>query len=160
MLGRLESLEDPLTLAHWEMGVLRTVVQPLVASVFGRGQHPLDGRHVAGELVGDNYPRRTASCCEDAAQERHGSLLIPPLLDQNVQHEPILIDCPPQPVLLSSDLQLHLVNVPLVGWPKPPAAQVLGICRPELAAPEADRLVADLDASLGEQLFDVPDGSS
>ena len=33
--------------------------------------------------------------------------------------------------------------------------ELLGVGRPELAAPEADRLVADTNPTLGEQVFDV-----
>ena len=34
MLSRLEPLEHPLTLAYWQVGVLRSLVQPFVASMF------------------------------------------------------------------------------------------------------------------------------
>ena len=43
MLGRREALKDSLTFAHRHMRVLGSVVQPLVAPVLGRRQHPLDG---------------------------------------------------------------------------------------------------------------------
>src|SRR4051812_4962352 len=65
------------------------------------------------------------------------------------------VDCPPQPVLPPADLQLHLVHVPFVGWPRPSSTELLGVSRAELPTPQTDGFVADLDAALREQLFDV-----
>ena len=47
-------------------------------------------------------------------QEALGSSLIAPLLDQDVQHNAVLIDGSPQPVAPSADLQRHFVQMPLV----------------------------------------------
>jgi hypothetical protein len=37
MLGGLEALKDALAFAYWQMRILRSVVQALLASVLGRG---------------------------------------------------------------------------------------------------------------------------
>ncbi len=137
------------------MRVLGAVVQALVASVLRRREYAFDSRHVAGELIGDDHPWLAVSRCEHASQERDGRLFVTALLNEDVEHEPVLIDGSPQPVLPSADLQPHLVDVPLVGRAGPPPTELLGVGRPELAAREANGLAADLDVTLGEQLFNV-----
>ena len=46
-----------------------------------------------------------------------GGPLVPPALDQNVEHDPILVDRPSEPVLLAGDPHLDLVEVPYVDGP-------------------------------------------
>jgi hypothetical protein len=46
-----------------------------------------------------------------------GGLFVPPALDQDVEHDPILVDRPPEPVLLAADHQAHFVEVPYVDGP-------------------------------------------
>jgi hypothetical protein len=43
------------------------------------------------------------------AEQALGGLLVAPALDQDVEHDPILVDSSPQPVLLSPDPQAHLI---------------------------------------------------
>ena len=69
---------------------------------------------VAGKLVGDQHPRRVTLMFEECAKEPGRSLSVPPSLDQNVEHVPALIDCPPQVFLYATDLDEHFVEVPLV----------------------------------------------
>jgi hypothetical protein len=91
----------------------------------------------------------------DAAQERHRCLLVAPLLHEDVEHDAVLIDCPPQPVLPPTDLQLQLVHMPLVSWSRPAPTKLLSVGRAELPTPQANRLVADADAALSQQLLHV-----
>ena len=53
-------------------------------------------------------------------QQAFGRLLVPPALNQHVEHDAVLVDRPPQPVLLAGDLDLDLVQVPLVAGPRQP----------------------------------------
>src|SRR5881397_2319234 len=41
---------------------------------------------------------------------RLAGLFVPPALDQDVEHEAILVNGPPEPVLLSPDHQAHLAS--------------------------------------------------
>src|SRR3712207_7201065 len=53
---------------------------------------------------------------------RLAARLVPPALDQHVEHHPVLVHGTPQPVLHTGDLDGHLVEVPLVastGQPPP-----------------------------------------
>ena len=89
-------------------------------------------------------------------QKALGRRLIAPLLDEDVQHNAVLIDGPPQPVALAVDLEQHLVQMPLVAGLRSASAQVGRVARPECVAPVPDGLVADDDPALGEEFLDLP----
>src|SRR4051795_6479614 len=65
---------------------------------------------VAGQLVCDHHTRGPALLLEQLAEQAFGGPLVAPALDQNVEHDPILIDGPPEPVLLAADYQAHLAS--------------------------------------------------
>src|SRR3954463_11343986 len=79
-----------------------------------RGHHVCLCSGVAGELVRDHDTRGPALLFQQLAEQALGGLLVPPALDENVEHDPILVDSPPEPVLRSADHQAHFVEVPLV----------------------------------------------
>jgi IS5 family transposase len=45
-----------------------------------------------------------------------------PILDQDVEYDAVLIDCAPEILQISIDLQEHLIEVPDVAWPRPALA--------------------------------------
>src|SRR3954462_11935376 len=75
-----------------------------------RGHHLTLGGAVAGELIRDHHTRDPALLFQQLAQQALGGLFVPPLLDENVEPNPILIARPPEPVLLSADHQAHLAS--------------------------------------------------
>src|SRR5262249_228633 len=76
-------------------------------------------------------------------------------LHQDVEDQALLVHRPPQPVPLPLDLQHHLVQMPLVTWSGAPPTQPVSEGLAELPAPPADRLVADRDPPLREDLLRV-----
>ena len=56
---------------------------------------------------------------------------------------------------LASDLQRHLVQMPLIASSPSSSTQLRRKCGPEFGAPLADGLVANDDATLGEQILHV-----
>ncbi len=82
-------------------------------------------------------------------------MFVAPFLDQDIQDFALVVHRPPQPHLLSADPDVHLIQMPPAGWRTPAPAQVRGNLRTELQRPAADRLIADLDAPLGQQFLDV-----
>jgi hypothetical protein len=58
LLAGLEALHAALPLTCRQMRILRSVVQPLVTSVFRFRQRASKGRWVTREFVGDDHPRR------------------------------------------------------------------------------------------------------
>jgi hypothetical protein len=56
---------------------------------------------------------------EKLAEKALGRARVPPGLDQDIQHDPILIDCSPELMDLASDPDQHLIEVPFIPgfWP-------------------------------------------
>src|SRR5712692_4375874 len=101
----------------WLVGVLRSVVETLVPSMLGAGQHSPQRRRITCELIGDHHSRLGPGRHQYPPQERFGRVLITPLLHQYVEDDAVLVDGTPQPVALAVDLQLHLVQMPFVTRP-------------------------------------------
>src|SRR3954453_12657616 len=115
-----------------------------------RGHHLTLRGAVAGELVRDHHTRGPALLFQQLPEQAFGAPLAPPLLDENVEHDPILVDRPPEPVLLAADHQAHFVEVPFVSRTGEPAPDLVGEALAELAPPLADCLMADRDAASRE----------
>src|SRR3954447_8155156 len=119
-----------------------------------RGHHLTLRGTVAGELVRDQDTRGSALLLEQLAEQTFGGLLVAPALNQDVEHDPILVDRPPQPMLLAADHQAHFVEVPLVARAWQPAPDLVGEGLAELARPLPHGLVAHVDAAGRQHLFD------
>jgi len=92
-------------------------------------------------------------------EEFQSRLLIPCLRDEAFQDFTFVINGASEVVPLAVDLHKHLVEVPLP-LPRfhpldPSLADIIGEHRSEPVPPEADGLVADVDAPFMEQIFDV-----
>src|SRR5215217_3202514 len=94
--------------------------------VLDRGHHLTLGGAVARQLVRDHDTRGPALLFQQLPEQALGGLLVPPLLDENVEHDPILVDGPPEPVLRSPDHQAHFVEVPLVARAWQPTPDLVG----------------------------------
>jgi hypothetical protein len=90
-----------------------------------------------------------------AAQEPLSCSVVAPLLDQDVEYDTVLVDGPPQPVAFAIDLQEHLFEMPFVACGCPAAAQSGRVGWAKLGAPLTDRLVADNDAALSEEILNI-----
>src|SRR3954471_16561380 len=100
-----------------------------------RGHHLVFRGAVADQLVRDHDTRRPHLPLQKLAKQTLGGLLVPPALDENVEHNPILVDSPPQPMLLAADHQAHLVEMPFVSRTGQPAPDLVGEALAELAPP-------------------------
>src|SRR3954451_9015537 len=107
----------------------------LVPAMLDRGHHVCLCSVLAGKLVRDHHAWHAGLTFQKLAQQALGGLFVPPLLDENVEHDPILIDSPPEPVLLAADLQAHFVEVPFIARTGQPAPDLVGEALAELARP-------------------------
>ncbi len=124
--------------------------------MLGVRQHLSNGGRIARELISDDYARLGAAfAVKHPVQEALCSHLIAAVLDQNVQYDAMLINGSPQPVAFAADLQRHLVNMPFVASAYSSSTQPCSECCAEFGAPLPDSLVADDDATLGEQILNV-----
>ena len=72
---------------------------------------------VASEFVGDEPPRRLALWLEKPTKEAGRGFLVPPLLDQDIQDLPILIDGSIQIMLLPVDPNKGFIDKPpIAAW--------------------------------------------
>src|SRR4051812_21257702 len=123
--------------------------------VLDPGQNILLGSAVAGQLVGDHDTRRTHLLLQQLAQQAFSGGLVAPALDENIEHEPVLVHRPPEPALHPSDLHCNLIEVPFIAGSRQPAADLVGECLAKFQAPLPYGLMADDDAAGGEDLIDM-----
>jgi hypothetical protein len=69
--------------------------RPMVAMFHSREQLAL-GCSIALEFIGDDTPRHVRQACEQLAKDLLCGLLVPPTLDQDIQHISVLIDGTPE----------------------------------------------------------------
>jgi len=87
-------------------------------------------------------------------QEALGCRSIAPLLDEDVEHDAVLVDGSPESVAFAADLQLHVVQMPLV-------RRVLdvGVDRPR-RWPELGALLSDGLFTLGKQVLHIAEAEA
>src|SRR5215207_4760045 len=86
---------------------------------------------VACEFVGDHHPRRDALLLEQLSQQAFGRLCIAAALNQDVEHGSVLVDGPPQPMLLAGNADHDLIKVPLVPGCRKTSPDLIGKALPE-----------------------------
>src|SRR4051794_728870 len=118
-----------------------------------RGHHLSLRSAIARQLVRDHHTRHAGLALQQLPEQAFGGPLVPPLLDENVEHDPILVDRAPEPMLRSPDHQAHFVEVPLVSRVWQLAADLVGERLAELARPLAHGFMAHVDAAGGQHLF-------
>ena len=94
--GRFEPLHAPLPLTRRLMGVPGPVIEVPVLAMFDSQENLALGRSGALQFVGDEHARYVSQSLEEFAEELLCRLLVPAALDQDIQHVPLLIDCPPE----------------------------------------------------------------
>ncbi len=77
-------------------------------------------------------------------------------LNENIEHDAILIDGTPEIVLHALDPDEDFIHVPLIPWPWPPTPQAVGETCSELLAPAPHGLVGDDGASLSQEQLNIP----
>jgi len=150
---RLEALHLPFSPSCRLVGVLRRVVETLVLPVLDAGHDLPFRRRVALQLLRDHHPGSPALFLQQLAQQAESGRLVTPALHQDVEHDAVLVDGAPKPLLLARDRHHHLVAVPLVSRRRQPAPDLVGERLPELQSLLPHRLMADEDAACGQQLI-------
>ena len=156
LLGRFEPLHLSLSSSRRSMRVLGPIVQISALSVLNAGKQLTLSDAIAPQLVGHDHPRYILQTLQKPLEEALRGVGIAPGLNEDVEHDAILIDGTPEIVLHASDSDEDLVQVPLVPWPWPAAAQAVSETRAEFLAPASYRLVGDHDAALSQEQLNVP----
>src|ERR1700692_395287 len=121
------------------MRILRAIVQTLMLAVFDLKAHLRPCSAVRTKLVRDHDPRRCAGGFEELPHEPLRSGGVSSTLDQDVEHETILIDRAPKPVLLAGDRDDDLIHMPCVAASRRALADLIGARLAELLPPTGAR---------------------
>lgn len=156
MPRRLESLHLPFSAPGRSMRVLSSIVQVAALPVLDIGQKFVLRHAVAPQLVGYEDARHILQTLQEPLKEAPCRPAITALLDQDVEHDPVLIDGAPEIVQLALDSDKDLVQVPLVGRPGTTPAKIVRETGAELEAPPPDALVRDDQAAFGQDQLDIP----
>jgi hypothetical protein len=153
--SRFESLHLAFSTSCRPMRVFRAVVQISTLSMFNRRKKLALCHAITPQLISHDHTRQILKVLQEQPKKAFGRLGIPPLLDEDVEHDAVLIHGAPKIVLHSLDSYEHLIQVPLVAGPWPAAAQSPGKALSELLAPAPDGLIGDDYAPLGQKELNV-----
>ena len=153
---RFEPLHLPLSSPRRSTRVLGSIIQISALSVFDVRKQLTLSDAIAAQLVGHDHPRFILQALEQPLEEALRRLGIAPSLNQNVEHNAVLIDGPPEIMLYSQDANEDFVHVPLIAgsWPTP--TQSVGETRCEFLAPAPHRLVGYDDTAFRQDQLDIP----
>ena len=119
------------------------------------GHHLSASSGIAAQFVGDDLSRHVPQPFQQLPEETLGSLCVAFSLHQNIQHIPILVNGPPKTVKCAFYRNKDLIKMPSITVPPLSAPDTAGKLVSEFQAPQANRLVGDLDSSRREHLLDV-----
>ena len=118
---RLETLHLPFSSSCRLVRDFSLVVQVTALPVLDPGDELPLGRTIAPEFIGHDHTGNVLQPLQQLLEEALGRLRTAPTLDQDVEHDTVLVDCPPQVALLAADAEEHLIQMPLIAWPRPGA---------------------------------------
>src|SRR5471032_1337914 len=111
--------------------------------------HVLARSAIRFELISYHDAERFGRLREKLAHEPLCCSPISSALDQNVEHEALLIDGAPKPVLPASDRDDNIVHMPFVSASRRPPTNAIGIFPAEFLRPMTNTLVADVNVAVG-----------
>ena len=114
-------------------------------------------RHtVASKFVGHDHAWHVIQALQQPSEKPFGRLAISPRLNENVEHDAVLIHGTPQIMLHALDPDEHLIHVPLVPWSWSAASQAICEGLAKLLAPPTNGLIRDDNATFSQKQLDIP----
>ena len=80
--------------------------------MFDLGQELAVCHAVASQFVGHDYPRHILKTLQQQSKESFGRLCVPPWLNEDVEHDAVLIHRPPKVMLDALNPDKHLASRP------------------------------------------------
>ncbi len=139
---------------------LCSVVGVARGEMLHRGHHTPVRGSVASELVGDQPSGFAPLPFQQLAEEPLGRPGVSPLLDQDIDHIPILVDSTPKIVALPVDRDENLVQEPGVTQLAALASRPARVLGAELGTPTPDRLIRNNHSALRQEVLDVPEAQA
>ena len=135
-------------------GRLMRLLCPIILILFSAVDHfghqlPVSNS-IAAKLVSHDLPGLAAVTPQQPIEEALCRYTIPFCLQEYINNFPVLVDGPPQVMLLSIDLYEDFIDVKSIAISSVLSLQAAGINGAEFDAPEADRFAADDDSSFSE----------
>jgi len=125
--------------------------------MFNLGKQLAVCHSVASQLVGHDHSRYISKTLQQSPKETFGGPSIPPWLNEDVEHDTVLIHGTPQIMLYALDANEHLVHIPLIPRLWPAAAQAVGETLTEFLAPAPHCLVGHDHTTFGQNQLNVPE---
>ena len=113
-------------------------------------------RHTAAlKFIGHDHARLVIQALQQPSEKPFGRLAISPWLNEDVEHDAVLIHGTPQIMLHALDPDEHLIDVPLVpgSWSAAVDAFCEGLAK--LLAPPTNRLIGDDDATFSQKQLNI-----
>src|SRR3981081_231377 len=124
--------------------------------MFNLGKQPALGPAVASQLIGHDHARDILKALQQPSKEVLRGFGVSPWLNQDVEHNAVLIHGTPKIVLHTLDPDEHLVHVPLVSRPWSAASQAAREGLAKLLAPLTNRLIGDNNATFSQKQLNIP----
>jgi hypothetical protein len=106
---RLQPLHLPLSAPRRSVRILSAVVQVATGPVLHVWQDFAVRNAVAAQAVGDKAPWLILQPSQQALEKAFGGRGVPVMLDQDVEHDAVLVHRAPEIMELAIDLQEHLI---------------------------------------------------
>jgi len=135
------------------MTVLRAIVQAPVLPMFDTRHDLSFGRTVAGQFVCDHHAWSGALLLEQLSQQTLGGIFVTAALNQDIEHDSMLVDRTPEPMFLAGDADHDFIEMPFVSGCRTTADLVSKILT-ELQRLLPHGLITDLDTSGRQHLLD------
>ena len=131
------------------MRLLGAIVLILLGTVNCLGYQFSMGYAITPQFISHDLPGLTATRSQQASEEELCCCAIAPGLQEYINNFTILIDGPPQAMLLAVDPYEYLIDVESIAIAPVLSLQSSGVYSPELDTPEADGLSTDSDTPFG-----------
>ena len=113
-------------------------------------------RHaITAQAISDQAPRFVFQPVQQTLEEALGRRGTPAVLHEDVEHDPVLVHCPPEIVQHAVDPDEHLIEVPGVSGLGSPPPEPSGEVRTKFPAPVPNTLVRHDHAALSQDQFDI-----
>jgi hypothetical protein len=139
--GALEILHLALSSSGWLMRVLRSMVAPSAALMAFCDSEITGCGRVRAQVIRDEFIWNKSVFLQKLVHQSQRRILVPPALDQHVEHFAFGVDGPPQIDHAAIDLQIDFVEMPGRMGPGPALAQVGCNTRPEMVHPAPNGLL-------------------
>ena len=113
-------------------------------------------RHaVASQFIGHDHARHVIKALQQPSEKPFGRRAVSPWLNEDVEHDAVLIHGTPQIMLHAPDPDEHLIHVPLVARSWPAASQAVCEGLAKLLAPPTNRLIRDDNATFSQKQLNI-----